>query len=95
MSSTIQASHIDAQILQKAVAPDSPTLSISVAQALADISFASDQEAELHRLLDKNNAGTISKRERETLESYVRVGNFLSLLKAKARSSLAVKSGKR
>ena len=95
MSSALEASHVDVQILQKAGAPDSPTLSIPVARALAAVSFASDQEAELDRLLDKNNAGTISKRERDILEGYGRVGNFLSLLKAKARSTLAAKSSKR
>jgi hypothetical protein len=91
----MEASHIDVQILQKAVAPDAPTLSIPVARALAVLSFAPDQEAELCRLLDKNNDGTISRGEREILEGYVRVGNLLSLLRAKARSTLSARSAKR
>jgi len=88
-------SSIDVQILQTVVAPDEPTLSAPVARAVASLNFSAEQEVEIHKLLDKNNAGTITVRERAVLEGYTRVGNFLNLLKTKARSSLSKKTTKR
>ncbi len=42
----------------------------------------------IRRLLKKNNNGTIAARERLVLEKYLRVGQFLDLLHAKAKLSL-------
>ena len=86
---------LDVHILEMVVAPQHPTLSAPVARAVAALNFSADQEAEMHKLLDKNNAGTISVRERAVLESYTRVGNFLNLLKTKARRSLSQEATRR
>jgi hypothetical protein len=85
---------IDLNILEAVVAPDEPTLSAPVAKAVASLAFNQEQTAEIHKLLDKHNAGTISARELAKLESYTRVGNFLNLLRAKARVSLSRKSSR-
>ena len=85
---------LDVQILETIVAPDEPTLPVTVARALLKLSFNDRQQAEIDALLDRNAAGTITEAEREQLEAYVRVGNFLSLLQAKARATLSRKSGK-
>lgn len=82
----------DAHILEAVVAPEAPTLSAPVAKAVVSLAFTKAQVAEIHRLLDKQNAETITARELSKLESYTRVGNFLNLLKAKARASLSRKS---
>ena len=42
----------------------------------------------IRQLLQKNNRGTISAAERLTLEKYLRVGQLLDLLHAKAKLSL-------
>ncbi len=90
MSSTT-IPRIDIRILEAVVAPDKPTMSVSVARAVASLAFTAEQTAEIHKLLDKLNAGTISTRDRAKLEGYTRVGNFLNLLRAKARVSLSHK----
>ena len=77
------------------VAPGESTFSVPVARAVEALSFSTEQEDKIHKLLDKNNAGSISARELAELEGYIRVGNFLNLLKTKARSSLARKMVKR
>jgi hypothetical protein len=41
--------------------------------------------------LDKNNAGTLTDADRLEIERYVRVGNMISLLQAKARLTLRKK----
>ena len=80
---------IDAQILEAVVAPDKPTLSAGMARMLLKLSFQAEQKAEIEALLERNNAGTITESERRQLEAYVRVGNFLSLLQAKARATVS------
>lgn len=86
--SRAQIPPMDARILQDVIAPDQPTMSPPVARVVASLAFTETQVAEIHKLLDKNSAGTISVRERTKLEGYARVGNFLNLLRAKARASL-------
>ncbi len=86
---------IDVRILQMVVAPEEPTLSVPVARAVAVLNFSADQTDQIHKLLDKNNAGTITARELAELEGYTRVGNFLNLLKTKARRSLSRKTPRR
>lgn len=80
---------IDVDIFEKVVAPHEPTFSRPVARAVQALVFTDAQKSEMHRLLDKNNAGTITEAERAKLEGYTRVGNLLNLLKAKARVSLS------
>jgi hypothetical protein len=46
------------------------------------------------QLQEKNNAGTIRPEERSELESYVRVGQFVAVMQAKARLSLKHGHGK-
>ena len=86
---SIADEHSDFQILEAVVAPDVPSLSMTVARAGSGMQFSDRQQREIHRLLDKNNAGTITPAELSKLHSYTRIGNLLSLLKAKARSSPA------
>ena len=78
--------------LEKILSPDDPSAARAIARAVKKIKFTARQQSEVTRLLNKNNAGTISPRERRRLEAYVRVGNFLNLLKLKTTSSLARKS---
>ena len=92
---TTDSQSIDVRILQMVVAPEEPTLSVPVARAVAALSFSADQTDQIHKLLDKNNAGTITARELAELEGYTRVGNFLNLLKTKARRSLSRKTTRR
>lgn len=82
----------DAEILEQIVSPSEGTFAATAARALLKLSFSDEQQEEIRDLLDRNNAGTITPAEHDQLEAYVRVGNFLSLVKAKARRSLARKS---
>jgi len=88
-------STIDAEILSVVVDPDAATFKTPVARGMLSLQFTEKQRGEIQKLLDKNNAGTITRRERLRLEGYTRVGNFLSLVKAKARGSLSRHATKR
>jgi hypothetical protein len=78
----------EADILSEVVAPDQPGISPEFARAILELHFTDKASRKISKLLDKNNKGTISVSERAVLDKYLRVGQFLDLMQAKARLSL-------
>jgi hypothetical protein len=78
----------EAEILSTVMASKKPWLSKEAANSLLQMRFTAAQERRMHELADKNNAGTISPAEKAEMESFLRVGNFLSIVQSKARLSL-------
>lgn len=78
----------EADILDQIVVSDEPGLRPDVARSLLDLHFSSDAEARIKALLKKKNAGKITDVESSELDKYLRVGQFIDLLQAKARLSL-------
>ena len=87
--------NIDLEMLSAAASPDDAYLSPTSAKAILKLGFSRKQHAEMQRLLGKNNQGTITPRERKKLEAYVRVGDILTLLKAKIRFGSPSKTSRR
>jgi len=75
----------EADILEKVVAPTAAGLSPDTARELLKFRFDRQTAANIRRLLQKNNRGTITAEERVLLEKFLRVGQLLDLLHAKAR----------
>ena len=78
----------EADILEDIVEPDQPGLSPELAGFLLKLRFSAKAERQIRRLLQKNNRGTIDAKDRLLLHRYLRVGQFLDLLHAKAKVSL-------
>lgn len=78
----------EADILSKVVAPNQPGISPEFARAIRDLHFTEKANKQIQKLLGKNNKGTINESERAVLDKYLRVGQFLDLMQAKARLSL-------
>lgn len=78
----------EADILSEVVAPDEPTLNQEFARAVLSLRFNDRATNRIRELLQKNNTGTITTEEKADLEKYMRVGQFLDLMQAKARLSL-------
>ncbi len=78
----------EVDILEKVVCPKLADLSAEAARSFLRFRFDPVTTRRIRQLLRKNNRGTISAEERITLEKYLRVGQFLDLLQAKARLSL-------
>ena len=78
----------EADILDEVVEPNRSTFSRQVAEEFLSFRFNETATERIRELLQKNNAGTITDVEKATLENYLRVGEFLDLLQAKARASL-------
>ena len=64
------------------------TFSKNVARGFLAINFSEQDKARMDELAYNNSQGKLSAAEREELESYVLVGDVLSLLHLKARKSL-------
>jgi hypothetical protein len=82
----------EAEILERIIETREATLSPEAAQSLLALRFPSQDTNAIRKLLRKNNAGTITAPERIALERYLRVGQFLDLLHARARLALAKRS---
>jgi hypothetical protein len=78
----------EADILSDVVAPDEPTLSQEFARAVLAVRFNDNATGRIREFLQKKNAGTITPAEESDLQKYLRVGQFLDLMQAKARLSL-------
>jgi hypothetical protein len=68
--------------------PGPGDLAPEAAHSLRKLQFDKDATREIRSLLQENNRGTISSEDRITLERYLRLGQMLDLLQAKARLSL-------
>ena len=78
---TVSEADILDEVLSRALADLHP----DAARSLLSFRFEPKTVKQIQRLLQKNNRGTISAEERVTLEKYLRVGQFLDLLHAKAK----------
>jgi hypothetical protein len=89
MSETTTALASESEILEQVIEPDTPGMSPEAAQALLRFRFKNAAVERMNELAEKNRQGTIGPSERALLERYLRVGNFLNLIHAKARCALA------
>lgn len=86
---TVTFEPTEADILAQVVAPDEPSLSAASAKAILDLRFNQQAIDRMNELAAKNRQSQLTAGEQAVLERYQRVGNFLNLLQAKARLSLA------
>lgn len=86
----------ESDILAEVLAADEGDLSAEVAKSVLRWKFSPRTSKRITQLAQRNQRGTITAVERETLERYLRVGSLLNLVQAKARLSLQVtaKDGK-
>ena len=85
-------STLEADILTRVIVPDEASLEKQVAKAVLTLGFKTEDWQRMDELARKAREGGLSADERLEADSYERVGHFLSLLKSKARQSLALAS---
>ncbi len=76
-------------ILEEMLEPLVEALTPETARAIAQIQPKAAVQARVDQLASKCNEGNLSGEERAEYEDYVRVGNLLAVIKAKARQVLA------
>lgn len=78
----------EADVLDEILASRESAFSRSEARALLKLRLSRTATERIRKLLRKNNSGTIRAVERRALDNYLRVGQFLDLLHAKAHLAL-------
>lgn len=78
----------EADILERVVSPEVDDMSPAAARTLLKWKFDAEARKRIRQLLRKNNQGTITDDERIVLEKYLRVGQFLDLVHAKAKLAI-------
>ena len=84
----IPSSLSEADIFARIVHPESGNFPQEVSHLILNLQFEAEDVIRMNELAEKNNHGLLSETERQEMEKYLRVGNFLNLLHAKARRSL-------
>jgi hypothetical protein len=87
--STTETNTMEAEVLSRIIAPDEGTLNPEAARSILQFEFPQADVARMQELAEKNRQGTIAEFERDQMQAYMRIGTMLSLLKSKARRSLA------
>ncbi len=85
---TPQTSPSDAVIVSRILTGSKNGLSPEVARYILDVGFSDEDKARMHELAVKNQEGNISPTELQELDSYIKAGDLLALLKSKARMAL-------
>lgn len=78
----------EAEILSEIIAPGRRDLNPEAAKSILNLRFSASSTNRIRSLLRANNRGAISPEQRIELEKYLRVGQLLDLLQAKARLTL-------
>jgi hypothetical protein len=76
-------------ILDEMLEPLVEALTPETARALSQIQPKPSVQARVNQLASKCNEGNLSAEERAEYEDYVRIGNLLALIKAKAKRVVA------
>ena len=82
----------EADILDEVIAPDRAGFNPAAAKSILKLRFSDAAQKRIRKLLDANNRGTLRAAGQADLEKYLRVGQLIDLLQAKARISLAQRS---
>jgi hypothetical protein len=75
----------DSELLGRVLELDGDRLSPEKARLVLSSDFSDVDHARIEELGSKSNEGTLTPEEREEYEAYVRVGELLGILQARAR----------
>ena len=89
MKTAISPRSTGVAILGRLVGPGAAPMSPGVAEAILQWSYPAEDRERVAALSAKASEGTLTAIERAELEEYIRVDDFLAILHAKARASLA------
>ena len=78
----------EAAIFSRVWADEGHPLSATLARHVLKLRFSANDQARMHELAARNQAGELSPEEVDELANFVRVGDLLAILQSKARQSL-------
>lgn len=78
----------ESEILSRIIAARKPELLVRIAAMILALEFPREDRERMNQLAKKAQEGALTREEQLEIDSYERVGSFLSLLQSKARVSL-------
>ena len=81
------------EILAQMVGPEEPAFTAEFARWILTLHFSDETQNRIRNLLEDNNQGTLDESAKKSLDKYLRVGQFIDLLQAKARVTLTEAAG--
>src|SRR5262245_35088776 len=78
----------ESAIWSRLLGPGTPALSPAAARAILEIDFPQADKDRMHELAAKARKGRLTTEEQGEVDSYGRIGSFLSTMKSKARVAL-------
>jgi hypothetical protein len=76
------------KVLERAIAPEMGGMSDALARQVLSMDFPPEDHARVEELSDKARLGTLSESDATDLDDYIAANDLLTILKAKARTSL-------
>jgi hypothetical protein len=76
------------KVLERAVATGTGGMSDALARYVLSVDFPPEDHARVEELSEKARLGTLSQSEAADLDDYIAANDLLTILKAKARTSL-------
>jgi len=83
-----QLPRTEADILERLVDSKADDMPVPVARHILAMHFAKEDVDRMNDLSAKARDGALTSEEDDLLNSYVRIGHFLSMMKSKARTAL-------
>jgi hypothetical protein len=83
----------EAEVLNQLITADQEGFSTEAARAILSLRFSPAAISRMNELAERNRQGTLSETDRGALEKYLRVGQFLNVVQAKARVCLSATAG--
>jgi hypothetical protein len=84
---TTRKTKAESAIWARLLGPGGTSLSREAARAILDIDFSRADKERMHDLAARARRGTLTAAEEEEIDSYGRIGSFLSIMKSKARTA--------
>ena len=88
-----QTKAVESAIWGRLLGPESTTLSGVAARAILKIDFPQLDKERMRHLADKARKGTLTPEEQDEIDSYGRIGSFISIVKSKVRAALKKSQG--
>jgi hypothetical protein len=82
----------EAAIFSRVFTNGKEILSPELAKHILSLTFSDADKARMNELAEKNQEGTLSRKEKEELFNYIKVGDLLAILQSKARIALKKKT---
>src|SRR5207237_509635 len=90
---TTHAPTTESAIWSRLLGPASTPLTLEAARAILQIDFPQSDKKRMRQLAERSRQGRLTSKEQDEIDSYGRIGSFLSIMKSRARVALRKAQG--